>query len=45
MEWYKKSMMKIKVSDSYLSLEGGLVLQHVDQVGVVDLKQHAGDFA
>lgn len=28
-----------------LALEGLLVLQHVDQLGVVDLQEHAGDLA
>jgi hypothetical protein len=30
---------------THLSLQGGLILQHVDQLSVIDLKQHAGDLA
>jgi hypothetical protein len=30
---------------AYLALERGLILQHVDQLSIVDLKQHAGDLS
>merc|ERR1719318_2178039 len=41
------TLMGLKDSNSFLdlSLEGVLVLQHVDQLGVVDLEQHASDLA
>ena len=39
--------MHLEDGDSLLDLafEGLLVLQHVDQLGVVDLQEHAGDLA
>ena len=30
---------------AHLALEGVLVLQHVHQLGVINLEQHAGDLA
>merc|ERR1719317_612999 len=39
------ALVCLENSDSLfnLSLEGVLVLQHVDQLGVIDLEQHASD--